>query len=80
MPVRRRTGSPTTRCAPTRPTCSTEARRAARTCHRAHAELAVQLDVIAAATDRLAAAVPDVDVRRAEDLTEELRRRHGNPS
>ena len=34
----------------------------------------------AAATDRLAASVPDVDVRRAEDLTEELRRRHGDPT
>lgn len=47
---------------------------------RAAAELAIQLDVIAAATDRLAASVPDIDVRRAEDLTEELRRRHGDPS
>lgn len=46
---------------------------------RAVAELATQLDLIAGAVDRLAASVPDVDVQRAEELTRELRRRHGEP-
>ncbi len=46
---------------------------------RASAELVAQLDLVARAVDRLAAEVPDVDVQRAEDLTEELRRRHGEP-
>jgi hypothetical protein len=44
---------------------------------RAAAELVTQLDLIAGAADRLAAQVPDVHVQRAEDLTRELRRRHG---
>lgn len=40
-------------------------------------ELTAQLAVIAGAADALAAQVPDVHRRRAEDLTEEMRRRHG---
>ena len=44
---------------------------------RAAAELMTQLDLIAGAADRLAAEVPDVHAERAEDLTRELRRRHG---
>jgi hypothetical protein len=40
-------------------------------------ELTAQLDVIARAAGALAAQVPDVHRRRAEDLTEEMRRRHG---
>jgi hypothetical protein len=39
-------------------------------------ELVAQLGMIAARADRLVEQVPDVHVRRAEDLTEELRRRH----
>jgi hypothetical protein len=46
---------------------------------RAAAELVTQLDLIAGAADRLAAQVPDVHAQRAEDLTRELRRRHGEP-
>lgn len=46
---------------------------------RAAAELVAQLDLIAGSVDRLAASVPDVDVQRAEDLTRDLRRRHGDP-
>ena len=42
-------------------------------------ELVTQLDLIAGAVDRLAAQVPDVHAQRAEDLTRELRRRHGEP-
>lgn len=51
---------------------STSARHAA-------AHLVKQLDLIAGGADRLAASVPDVDAQRAEDLTKELRRRHGDP-
>jgi hypothetical protein len=40
-------------------------------------ELRTQLELIAARADRLAAQVPDVHAKRAEDLTRELRRRHG---
>jgi hypothetical protein len=46
---------------------------------RAAVELVTQLDLIAGAVDRLAAQVPDVHAQRAEDLTRELRRRHGEP-
>ncbi|GAA3110916.1 hypothetical protein GCM10010464_87150 [Pseudonocardia yunnanensis] len=46
---------------------------------RAAAELVAQLDLIAAAADRLAAQVPDIHAERAEDLTRELRRRYGQP-
>jgi hypothetical protein len=46
---------------------------------RSAAELVTQLDLIAAAADRLAAEVPDIHAQRAEDLTRELRRRHDNP-
>lgn len=42
----------------------------------AAAELATQLDLVAGAADRLADAVPDMDVQRAEDLTQDLRRRY----
>lgn len=45
---------------------------------RAVAELVTQLDLIAAAADRLATDVPDIHAQRAEDLTHELRRRHGH--
>lgn len=44
----------------------------------AAAELVEQLSLVARAADRLAAAVPDVHAQRAEDLTEELRRRYGS--
>jgi hypothetical protein len=40
-------------------------------------ELSAQLAIVAAAADALAAQVTDVHGRRAEDLTEEMRRRHG---
>jgi hypothetical protein len=43
----------------------------------AERELRAQLKLVAARADRLAAQVPDVHARRAEDLTRELRRRHG---
>jgi hypothetical protein len=46
---------------------------------RVAGELVVQLDLIAAAADRLAAQVPDLHAQRAEDLTRELRRRYGRP-
>lgn len=46
---------------------------------RAESELAAQLRVIAGAIERLAASTPDADIERAEDLTRELRRRHGEP-
>lgn len=46
---------------------------------RSATELVTQLDLIASSADRLAASVPDVDVQRAEELTRELRRRHGEP-
>jgi hypothetical protein len=46
---------------------------------RAAAELVRQLDVIAGAVDRLAAGVPDVHAQRAEELTRDLLRRHGEP-
>jgi hypothetical protein len=39
-------------------------------------ELRAQMDLVAERTDRLVAQVPDVHVRRAEDLTREMRRRH----
>ncbi|HLU58411.1 MAG TPA: hypothetical protein VKZ81_23385 [Pseudonocardia sp.] len=39
-------------------------------------ELSVQLDLITARVERLEASVPDAHARRAEDLTEEMRRRH----
>lgn len=41
--------------------------------------LATQLNVVAGATDRLAASVPDVHAERAEELTRDLLRRHGRP-
>jgi hypothetical protein len=40
-------------------------------------ELTTQLGLVAVRADRLAAQVPDVHARRAEELTRELRRRHG---
>jgi hypothetical protein len=40
-------------------------------------ELRTQLTLVVARADRLIAQVPDVHVRRAEDLTREMRRRHG---
>lgn len=40
-------------------------------------ELVTQLDIVAGAVDRLAAQVPDVEVQRSQDLTDELRRRYG---
>ncbi|GAA1854619.1 hypothetical protein GCM10009836_38360 [Pseudonocardia ailaonensis] len=43
---------------------------------RAAAELATQLDLVAPVADRLAAAVPEASVQRAEELTQELRRRY----
>jgi hypothetical protein len=46
---------------------------------RAAGELVAQLDLIAAAADRLATQVPDIHAQRAEDLTRELRRRYGQP-
>ncbi len=42
-------------------------------------ELAAQLEMISVRVDGLAARVPDVHARRAEDLTREMRRRHGQP-
>jgi hypothetical protein len=39
-------------------------------------ELRTQLEMISVRADRLAAQVPDVHARRAEDLTREMRRRH----
>jgi hypothetical protein len=42
-------------------------------------ELRAQLKLVAERTDRLVAQVPDVHVRRAEDLTQEMRRRHERP-
>jgi hypothetical protein len=61
------------------PTClDTYLGRAATTpADQAAAELVEQLSLVAGAADRLAAAVPDVHARRAEELTEELRRRYG---
>ncbi|WP_232660513.1 hypothetical protein [Pseudonocardia sp. TRM90224] len=46
---------------------------------KAAAELVTQLDVIASSVDRLAAAVPDVHAERAEELTRQLKQRHGEP-
>jgi hypothetical protein len=46
----------------------------------AAAELATQLGLVARAADRLAAEVPDVGACRAEELTEELRKRYGDAS
>ncbi len=40
-------------------------------------ELGTQLDLLIGQADRLAAQVPDVHTQRAEDLTREMRRRHG---
>jgi hypothetical protein len=40
-------------------------------------ELAAQLEMIGARVDRIEAQVPDVHARRAEDLTRDMRRRHG---
>jgi len=45
---------------------------------RAAAELVEQLGLVARAADQLAVTVPDVHAQRAEDLTEELRRRIGS--
>jgi hypothetical protein len=45
----------------------------------AAAELATQLDLVAAVTDRLAGEVPEVTAARAEELTRELRRRYPPP-
>jgi hypothetical protein len=42
-------------------------------------ELRTQLTLVVARADRLVAQVPDVHVRRAEDLTREMRRRHERP-
>jgi hypothetical protein len=42
-------------------------------------ELRAQLTLVAERADRLVAQVPDVHVRRAEDLTREMRRRHERP-
>jgi hypothetical protein len=39
-------------------------------------ELRAQLKLVGERADRLVAQVPDVHVRRAEDLTREMRRRH----
>lgn len=44
---------------------------------RAVRELAAQLQMIRERADGLAAQVPDVRARRAEELTREMRRRHG---
>jgi hypothetical protein len=41
-------------------------------------ELGAQLKLVVMRADRLVAQVPDVYVRRAEDLTREMRRRHGH--
>ncbi|WP_066907694.1 hypothetical protein [Millisia brevis] len=54
-------------------------RRSSSSQEHAANQLAAQLGVIAGAIERLAASTPDVDVERAEDLTRELRRRHGDP-
>jgi len=43
---------------------------------RAGQELLTQLTTLVTAAERLAGEVPDLSARRAEDLTEELRRRH----
>jgi hypothetical protein len=40
-------------------------------------ELGAQLKLVVARADRLVAQVPDIHVRRAEELTQEMRRRHG---
>jgi hypothetical protein len=40
-------------------------------------ELRAQLKLVVERTDRLVAQVPDVHIRRAEDLTREMRHRHG---
>jgi D-serine deaminase-like pyridoxal phosphate-dependent protein len=40
-------------------------------------ELGAQLKLVVARADRLVGQVPDVHVRRAEELTREMRRRHG---
>jgi hypothetical protein len=42
-------------------------------------ELRAQLELVAERADRLLAQVPDVHVRRAEDLTREMRRRRERP-
>jgi hypothetical protein len=42
-------------------------------------ELRAQLELVTGRADRLVAQVPDVHVRRAEDLTREMRRRHERP-
>jgi hypothetical protein len=42
-------------------------------------ELRAQLTLVAERADRLVAQVPDIHVRRAEDLTREMRRRHERP-
>ncbi|TWF76598.1 hypothetical protein FHX44_112491 [Pseudonocardia hierapolitana] len=42
-------------------------------------ELRAQLTLVGERVDRLVAQVPDVHVRRAEDLTREMRRRHERP-
>jgi hypothetical protein len=42
-------------------------------------ELRAQLKLLVERADRLVAQVPDVHVRRAEDLTREMRRRHERP-
>jgi hypothetical protein len=41
-------------------------------------ELGAQLKLVVTRADRLVAQVPDVHARRAEDLTREMRRRHGH--
>jgi hypothetical protein len=62
------------------PAClATYGARTPRSADRAAAELVEQLGIVAAEVDRLAAEVPDLDVRRAEELTDELRRRYGAP-
>jgi hypothetical protein len=40
-------------------------------------ELGAQLKLVVARADRLVAQVPDIHVQRAEELTREMRRRHG---
>ena len=42
-------------------------------------ELRAQLELVVGRADRLVTQVPDVHVRRAEDLTREMRRRHERP-
>jgi hypothetical protein len=63
------------------PTClDTYLGRAPSTPHEPAArELRAQLTLVAERADRLLAQVPDVHVRRAEDLTEEMRRRRERP-